>query len=65
MLSKLKSDISDIPNIDFGDFYQLYVARMEDTIIQNDIKKASAVFKSMDDISTIIRGLNKLTEELK
>lgn len=65
MLSKLKSDISDIPNTDFGNFYQSYVARMEDLIIQNDIKKASTVFKSMDDISTIIRGLNKLTEELK
>ena len=37
----------------------------QDEIIDNDVKKANLAFKSIDDIPTIIRGLNKLTEELK
>ena len=64
MLDTVKKELNALPSSPFSDFYQDYVAHVEESIVQHDIKKAYSVVKSIDDIPDIIRGLNKLTEEL-
>lgn len=64
MLETIKETIEDLPSENFGEFYQSYVSRSEDAIIEHDIKLASSDFKSIEDITELIKGLNKITEEL-
>lgn len=64
MLDSVKKELNALPSSSFSDFYQDYVAHIEELIIQHDVKKACSVVKSIDNIPDIIRGLNKLTEEL-
>lgn len=64
MLDTVKKELNVLPSSSFSDFYQDYVAYIEESIIQHDVKKAYSVVKSIDNIPDVIRGLNKLTEEL-
>lgn len=65
MLKVIKQTIDELPSESFGEFYQDYVANLEDDILDHDMKIADSAFKSIDDIPEIIKGLNKMTQELK
>lgn len=64
MLKTIKEAIKELPSSSFADFYQSYIIGLEDDILRNDIKEATATFNSIDDVPTIIKGLNALTQEL-
>lgn len=65
MLDVVKQTIESLPDKSFGEFYQNYISDLEDSIIEHDMKKASSTFHSIEDVTDIIKGINKLTEELK
>ena len=65
MLETIKESIANLPSESFGEFYQKYIFDLEDEIIDHDISKANSAFKSIEDINEIVKGINRLTEELK
>lgn len=65
MLEVVKQTISDLPDDSFGCFYQHYIMRIEDKILDYDAKRASSLFHSIEDVNDIIKNINKITEELK
>lgn len=65
MLSTIKDQLEHISDTPFREFYQDYVASIENDIITLDINRASSSFKSIEDIPGMIKSLNKLVEGLK
>lgn len=65
MLEVVKQTIENLPDKPFSVFYQQYIGDLEDKIIDHDVERASSTFRSIEDVTDIIRGINKLTEELK
>lgn len=65
MLDNIKQSIIDLPDKPFKDFYQEYISDLEDDIIAYDIEKANSRFRSIEDITDIVKGINQLTEELR
>lgn len=65
MLETVKEAIADLPDETFSEFYQKYIADLEDAIIAYDISKASSTLQSIEDVPDIIKIINKLTEELQ
>lgn len=65
MLEVVKQTLVDLPENTFGEFYQEYIANLEDKILEYDLLRASSTFHSIDDITDIIRIINKMTEDLK
>lgn len=65
MLQEIKRYIEELPDEPFEDYYQRYVKASQDRIIRKDLKVASQSFTQLEDTAEVIKGLNKLTEELK
>ncbi len=64
MLQIVKQCITDLPKSKFEDYYQQYVAQVQDEIIDRDIQRANKLYNRIDDMPKLIEGLNVLTEEL-
>ena len=65
MLNDVKELLQNIKNQEyFPEFYQRYVASIQDKIINDDVLLASTTFTSFKDINVILADVNKLTEEL-
>ena len=65
MLEDIKQVILSLPDKDFATFYQDYVVKSQDSIIEHDVNLATKDYTSIEDACQVIRGINKLTEELK
>lgn len=65
MLETVKNYIANLPTTSFSDYYQDYVASFQHRSVNHQIEVDSHKFKSIDDIETVLKGLNTLTEELK
>ena len=65
MLETIKEKLNEPPLVSFEEFYQSYVEETQDRILRHQIAVDSHKFRSIDDINTIVRDLNSLTEELK
>lgn len=64
MLSTIKEAVNNLPSKPFSEFYQEFISHVEDELIEYDMKKANSSFHSIEDVTDIVRGINKLTEEL-
>ena len=64
MLQEIKQYIAELPDEPFEDYYQRYVKESQDRAIRKDLKVASQSLTQLEDTVEIIKGLNKLTEEL-
>ena len=65
MLSDIKEAIANLPDESFGEFYQEYVKRAQNSIISHNVNSAYKQYTTLEDTTAIIAGLNKITEELK
>lgn len=65
MLETIKRCIDNLPNELFEDVYQEYIVETQNRIMNHQLNIDSHRFRSIDDISTILKDLNTLTEELK
>lgn len=65
MLQTIKDYISNLPDKDFGSYYQEFICETQDRIIESDANGIQARFVSLDNVNDILSGINKLTEELK
>lgn len=65
MLQEIRSCIDNLPDREFEDLYQDYIKDSQDKIIRTDTRYVERNFRSIEDISSVIKGLNILTEELK
>ncbi len=65
MLDTIKEELNNLDDVPFKDFYQDYIVGIQQNIMTNDMRKANYTFNSIDDVSYIIKGLNKLVEGLK
>jgi len=64
MLQEIKQYIAELPDEPFEDYYQRYIKESQDKAIRRDLKVASQSLTQLEDTVDIIKGLNKLTEEL-
>ena len=65
MLASIRDCIDNLPAEDFEHFYQDYVMEVQDTIMNHRIGVDSLKFTSLDQIGSVLIGLNQMTEELK
>lgn len=65
MLKTIKEYIANMPEQDFGSYYQQYIVEIQNDIISRDLHRAAKAFNSVEDSVTVIKGINQLTEELK
>lgn len=65
MLATVNKCISNLPPEPFSIFYQNYIIDLENRILDQDVTQASLEYKSIEDITLVIKGLNKMTEELR
>lgn len=65
MLQSVREYIQELPDIRFSDFYQDYIIESESKVRSHRINLDSHKFNSVEDIGSIIIGLNLMTEELK
>jgi len=65
MLATIKQAIEELPSTDFGEFYQTYIEKSQDSIIDHDVNRTSKLFTNIEDLTSAVQGLNILTEELK
>lgn len=64
MLRSIKATIDNLPDEDFGSFYQRFIMHYQDEIIDSDLRIAHSHYAS-GNLLELVSGLNKLTEELK
>lgn len=64
MLQTIRDSIDCLTNQDFGNFYQDYVVHIQDLIINHDLAEACKECTSIEDSIYLIKGINKITEEL-
>ena len=65
MLDMIKNCICSLPDKQFSEFYQDYVMKSQNRISEHRLAIDSHRFRSIDNISIILSGLNAMTEELK
>lgn len=65
MLETIKQCINNLPDKSFDDLYQEYIVETQNRIMNHQLNIDSHRFRSIDDINTVLKDLNKLTEELK
>lgn len=64
MLELIKNTINTLPDISFGEYYQQYVIKTQDAILDNMLNIAGKQYTDIEDVTELIKGLNKLTKEL-
>lgn len=64
MLKQIKQCISNLPEHDFACFYQDYIRRQENSIIDNDVKLLATRYQTLEDSNNVIDSLNILIQEL-
>lgn len=64
MLESIKNTIDTLPDISFGEYYQQYVIQTQDVILDNMLNIADKQYTDIEDVTELIKGLNKLTKEL-
>lgn len=64
MLQTIKDYIANLPDKDFGTFYQEYVIRMQDEIIESNVTALESQCLGEKSTKEILSGINILTEEL-
>lgn len=64
MLQTIKDYISNLPEKDFGTFYQEYVLHIQDDIIEADARVLENKYMFSSNTNQILSGIDTLTEEL-
>lgn len=64
MLQTIKDYISNLPEKDFGTFYQEYVLHIQDDIIEADARVLENKYMFSSSTNQILSGIDTLTEEL-
>ena len=64
MLQTIKKYIEDLPDKNFGEFYQEYIMKVEDDIVNSDVRSAELQWAGASSANEILSGINMLTEEL-
>lgn len=64
MLQTIKDYISNLPEKDFGTFYQEYVLHIQDDIIEADARVLENKYMFSRNTNQILSGIDTLTEEL-
>jgi len=64
MLQIIKKYISNLPEADFGTFYQQFILQFEDKLLENDTKVASMNISSSRDILKASSNIDKIVKEL-
>lgn len=65
MLEDIRKAIEDLPETEFSEFYQEYVIAMQDSIINHQLADMQHQFSTVEDIPELIKGINKLSEDLQ
>lgn len=65
MLDTIRCELSKRTEMPFESFYQSYIMKLQDEIIERDLSKASRNLSSIEDVVELIKGLNRLEEELR
>ena len=65
MLDTIRCELSKQSEMSFESFYQSYIMKLQDEIIERDLSKASRNLSSIEDVVELIKGLNRLEEELR
>lgn len=65
MLETIKQEIDRLPDISFADYYQQYVITMQDQIMDYHLSLVKHQFNTIEDIPELIKGINKLSEEMR
>ena len=64
MLQTIRNYIANLPEKDFGTFYQEYVLHIQDDIIEANARALENKYMFSSDTNQILSGINTLTEEL-
>lgn len=64
MLETIQSEIEEVKNIDFPEYYQQYVTKVQDEVIMKDLVYIKNKIMSITHLNSITRGVNRLIDEL-
>ena len=65
MLETVKAYIETLPNKSFPELYQDYVMSAQHKVSEHRLDIDKHRFTSIDNMSSLVAGLNEMTEELK